>query len=248
MRQSHSGNPYLHCHEESRSLPKALHTIILEEASLELVPEKFRNHESCRLVEKRFGIPPEMQILDDNYHHAIVSKLSNAEKRGRPDIVHFSLLDTVSTPAYLEDLVKVYVHTVNNVTIKLESGVRLPRTFERFCGVMAKLLSGKLEEKEKDLFHVSNEKIEELVSSIDAKRVVCLSTTGVPKDIDSFVRDVSSEKAIWMIGGFARGHIEDDTRSLATDVISFSKHSLAAQVVSARLCFAIEKALDKQDI
>ena len=30
---------------------------------LELVPKKFRNHDSCKLVENRFGIPPELQYL-----------------------------------------------------------------------------------------------------------------------------------------------------------------------------------------
>lgn len=223
-------------------LPKPHHSIILEEASLELVPEKFRKHESCKLVEQRFGVPPEMQILDDNYHHGIVSKLPNPEKRGRPDIVHFALLDIVSTPAYMEDLVEVYVHTVNNVTIKLESGVRLPRTFERFCGVMAKLLSGKLEEKESELFQVTSEMSSQLVSSIDAKRVVCLTTEGLPKDIVSFVRDAHPEKILWIVGGFARGHFVEETKSLATDIISISKYPLAAHVVSARLCFAIENA------
>ena len=91
-----------------------------------------------------------MQILDDNYHQQLIAKLSNREKRGRPDIVHFALLDITSTPAYMEGLVEVYVHTINNTTIKILGGVRLPRTFQRFCGVMAKVLSGKMEEKEKD--------------------------------------------------------------------------------------------------
>ncbi len=57
----------------------------------------------------------------------------------------------------MEGLVEVYVHTINNTTIKILSGVRLPRTFQRFCGVMAKVLSGKMEEKEKELFEIKNE-------------------------------------------------------------------------------------------
>ena len=40
---------------------------------------------------------------------------------------------------------------------------------------------------------------------------------------------------------FPRGHFGDDVKSLATDVISVSKYSLAAHVVTARLCFAIEQ-------
>lgn len=224
-----------------------MHSIILEEASLELVPSKYKSHSSCRLVENRFGIPPAMQILDDNYHHQLMVKLSNREKRGRPDIVHFALLDITSTPAFMEGLVKVYLHTINNTTIKFLSGVRLPRTFERFCGVMAKLLSGKMEEKEKRLFEVRNEEAtDQLVSSIDSERVVCLSTEGLPKDLLSFVRDFHSrdESATWIVGGFPHGHFGDEVKSLATDIISISKYSLAAHVVTGRLCFAIESSWD----
>jgi rRNA small subunit pseudouridine methyltransferase Nep1 len=225
-------------------LSKSLHSIILEEASLELVPEKFRKHDSCKLVENRFGIPPVMQILDDNYHHQLIAKLSIREKRGRPDIVHFALLDITSAPAYMEGIVEVYVHTVNNVTIRILSGVRLPRTFLRFSGVMAKVLSGKMDEKERELFEVKNEhSIDQLVSSIDPDRVICLTAEGVPKDLLSFVHDVHSkkEKAAWIVGGFPRGHFGDDVKSLATDIISISKYSLTAHVVTARLCFAIEQ-------
>jgi len=225
-------------------MPKPAHSIILEEASLELVPERFRKHESCKLVENRFGIPPEMQILDDNYHHQLIAKLSNREKRGRPDIVHFALLDITSTPAYMENLVEIYVHTINNTTIKILSGVRLPRTFQRFCGVMAKVLSGKMEEKENELFETRNEQaIDQLVSSIDAERVICLTSEGVPKDLPAFAWDIHSkqDKATWIVGGFPHGHFGDDVKSIATDIISISKYSLAAHVVTARLCFAIEQ-------
>lgn len=220
------------------------HSIILEEASLELVPAKFQRHRSCKLIENRSDVQPELQILDDNYHHEIISKLPDSAKRGRPDIVHFALLDIVSTPAYMEDLVEVYVHTVNDVTIRLKSGVRLPRSFERFCGVIAKLLSGKLEDKEMKLFEIRDETIESLISSIHAERVVCLTSEGLSEDIVEFARGANSGegKAVWIIGGFARGHFDDSVKSLASDIISISNHSLAAQVICSRLCFAIEKA------
>ncbi len=217
--------------------------IILEESTLELVPAKFRRHESCRLVEERFGIPPEMQILDDNYHHKLITKLSNKEKRGRPDIVHFALLDITSTPAYMEDLVEVYVHTVNNETIRLLPKVRLPRTLQRFCGVMAKVLADKIEQQKKELFELKkDDTIEHLVTSIDAERVVCLTTEGVGTDLLPFAKEIHSknEKAIWIVGGFPRGHFGDDVKSLATDVISISRYSLTANVVTSRICYAFE--------
>src|SRR5579864_5248010 len=108
------------------------HAIILEEASLEVVPKRFWNDEACREVQERFGVPPEAQILDRNYHSRIVRRLGNPEKRGRPDIVHFALLDITSTPAYQEGCVQPIIHTINDQTIFVKPGVRLPRTEQRF--------------------------------------------------------------------------------------------------------------------
>ncbi|MGI0090316.1 MAG: 16S rRNA methyltransferase, partial [Nitrososphaerales archaeon] len=131
---------------------KPKHSIIIEEASLELVPQKFWNHVSCKHVESRFGVQPSKQLLDDNFHHAMITKLPNPEKRGRPDIVHIALLDITSTPAYFDGLVQVYIHTVGNSTIRINGGVRLPRTFQRFSGVISKILSNETDEQEKRLF------------------------------------------------------------------------------------------------
>ena len=133
------------------------------------------------------------------------------------------------------------------MTIRIMQGVRLPRSFQRFYGVMAKLLSGKIEEKEKMLFETNREEsIDQLVSLIDSERVICLSSEGGLKDLPTFVQDIHSKKesATWIVGGFPHGHFGDDVKSLATDIISISKHSLAAHVVTARLCFAIESTRD----
>ena len=195
-------------------------------------------------MEERFGIPPNMQILDDNYHHQLIVKLVDQMKHGRPDVVHFALLDTTGTPAFIDNLIDVYIHTLANTTVKVLPGVRPPRTLQRFCGVMSKVLTGKSGNEEKRLFEVTNEQsIKELVDSIDSKRVVSLTTEGVSSDIFQFLRKTAvSENYTWIIGGFARGHFSEDVKALSSDMISISKYSLSAHVIAARLCFAIESA------
>ena len=91
-------------------------------------------------MEARFGVPPQSQILDDNFHHKIIATIPENEKRGRPDIVHFALLDIVSTPAYKMDLIRPIIRTINGEVIVVKKGVRLPRTELRFYGVMSKIL------------------------------------------------------------------------------------------------------------
>jgi rRNA small subunit pseudouridine methyltransferase Nep1 len=224
------------------------HTIILEDASLELVPKKFWTHEACRLYEARFGIPPESQILDDNFHHAIIEKLHEREKKGRPDVVHFALLDIMSTPAYEKNFIQPIIHTLNKATIVVRDGVRPPRTELRFNGVMSKILRGDMGPAEERLFAVRAYcESRDLVKSLKAKCVFCLSTQGVLGDLRDYVAKIKNEAgdstSVWIVGGFARGHLSEEVKSLADEVISISDRPLPAHVVTARLSYEIERSL-----
>ena len=184
-----------------------------------------------------------LQILDENYHHQIIRGLQNSDKRGRPDIVHLALLDISSTPAFIEELVEVYVHTVLNQTIKVKPGVRLPRTLHRFCGVLAKVLSGLADAKEDDLFELfKDETLLHLLSRVARSKVVCLTTEGRMTDILSYVKSlvVIPSNTTWLVGGYAHGHFSEEAKAVSTDIISISKYHLPAHVVTGRLCFAIE--------
>ena len=54
----------------------------------------------------------------------ISGKIKLAWKRGRPDIAHFALLEALSTPLYLEGLLDVYIHTIDNKVIKVGPDLR----------------------------------------------------------------------------------------------------------------------------
>jgi rRNA small subunit pseudouridine methyltransferase Nep1 len=222
------------------------HSIILEEASLELVPKRFWNHESCKIVEARFGLPPQSQILDDNFHHKIIVDMSENEKRGRPDIVHFALLDIVSTPAYLRGLIRPIIRTVNGDVILIKENVRLPRTELRFNGVMSKILRKETSLSEARLFDFKEgQTIGELVESLNLSKVSCLSTEGIEKDLSDLVatltKETSDDSIGWIVGGFARGHFSEEVKKLADDLISISNYALASHVVTARLAYEIER-------
>jgi len=222
------------------------HSVILEEASLELVPKRFWNHESCKIVEAKFGVPPQSQILDDNFHHKIIADMSENEKRGRPDIVHFALLDIVSTPAYQSGLIRPVIHTVNGDVIIIKENVRLPRTELRFYGVMSKILRKEAGLNEARLFDYKEaQTIGELVESLDLSRVFCLSIEGIRRDLSDLVATRANETSDypigWIVGGFARGHFSEEAKKLADELISISSYPLAAHVVTARLSYEIER-------
>lgn len=42
----------------------------------------------------------------------------------------------LDSPLNRADLLQIYIHTVNNVLIEVNPQTRIPRTFDRFCGLM----------------------------------------------------------------------------------------------------------------
>ncbi|MHB8568058.1 MAG: hypothetical protein ACYC7D_07990 [Nitrososphaerales archaeon] len=222
------------------------HIIVIEDASLEIVPDEIVSHSSCKLVQKRFNVPPALQILDDNFHGQAMRNLNDREKRGRPDVVHFALLDITSTPLYIQCKVAVFVHTIKDVTIQLKDNVRLPRTLNRFNGVISKILSGEVSQDEKRLFEFTrSQSFSELISEMKPSKVISFSTLGSPEELGNQVAEISmsaSERILWIIGGFPFGHFDQEVIKGSDQVISISQYSLPAHVVSARLCYELESS------
>jgi rRNA small subunit pseudouridine methyltransferase Nep1 len=102
----------------------SLLSLIIAEAALETVPKSIAKHQAVVKHAARKGKPVEVMLLDRSYHHSAMLKLENAERRGRPDLVHFALLEATSTPLYRKNLLNVYVHTVANKVIFLKENVR----------------------------------------------------------------------------------------------------------------------------
>ena len=81
-------------------------TIILTESSLELIPESMHNHPSVKAYSKKFKKIPSNTLLDNSWHFAAMKGLENEIKRGRPDIIHLTLLSLCTSPAFYENKIK----------------------------------------------------------------------------------------------------------------------------------------------
>jgi rRNA small subunit pseudouridine methyltransferase Nep1 len=116
-------------------------TIIFFESALELIPESMRKHPLIRkkwqqnLKKKNRGI-----LLDGALHRPIVDNLEDKERRGRPDIIHHSLLNIVYSPLFEEGKIQVFIHTRNDLCIKIPPQWRVPVNYNRFCGLFSQLL------------------------------------------------------------------------------------------------------------
>ena len=67
------------------------------------------------------------------------SNLEFAWKRGRPDIVHFALIEALSTPLFFNNLLQVYVSTISNQVVYIGENLRIPKSYPRFEGLMIDL-------------------------------------------------------------------------------------------------------------
>ncbi|MGD2249448.1 MAG: 16S rRNA methyltransferase [Candidatus Methanofastidiosia archaeon] len=114
-------------------------TLVIAEAALEVVPKSLVTHPVIVKSAKKRGKPPQKILLDSNYHHSAMKTLKDAQKRGRPDIVHVSLLCALESVVNKRGDLNVYVHTYNDDIIYINPETRIPRSYNRFCGLMEKL-------------------------------------------------------------------------------------------------------------
>ena len=126
-------------------------TFILAESALETVPQELWKHPAIENYSEKKGKSPRLIVLDRSYHHAAMEGMKDGEKRGRPDIVHFSLLEALGSPLNREGLLKVYVHTFDDHVISVDPQTRLPKNYNRFIGLMEQLFDGGLSRRKSAL-------------------------------------------------------------------------------------------------
>ncbi|MDG6926568.1 MAG: ribosome biogenesis protein [Nitrososphaerota archaeon] len=214
--------------------------LIIAEAALELVPPEIAGHASVRNDAERRGAKTSEILLDRSIHHHAMLKLPESEKRGRPDLVHLTLLSVTSTPLYLSGRVKVFIHTRENVVLELKEGTRPPKSYARFRDLARKLL---VERPESGLIVAHDSTIPELLSKIKTDLVVGLSTQGRISTFDEVaVELLKAVNPTVLVGGFPKGHFTSETMSWLHLVIRVHPDALDAHVVAARLIYEVERA------
>ncbi len=225
--------------------PKEVVTIILAESSLELVPREIAWHPSVRKWARRRGKSPTETVLDVSLHYSAMKNLRDRERRGRPDIVHFSLLEALSSPLNLEGRLRFVVHTINDYTIFVDPSTRIPRNYLRFVGLMEQVL-----EHGRAPVGSPNPLIEavamdypNLLRELGVEETVLLDEGGVREKPREICR-VALEKGIPItIGGFPRGSFSPTVRALARYVYSVYPRTLDTWVVVSRIISGCEELL-----
>ncbi|CAE6492288.1 ribosome biogenesis protein [Candidatus Nitrosotenuis uzonensis] len=218
-------------------------SLIIAEASLELVPKELWHHNAVASYCKRVSKRPSEVLLDNSWHFGAMKGLQNEIKRGRPDIVHFCLLEACTIPLYDDDEIQVFVHTLHDKVIEVGRGVRMPKSYHRFAGIMEKLFAEKkITSGDQTLFALKDMTFSELVDKIKPDKVIGLS----PQGQESNYYDAASRctnKSCLVVGGFPKGDFEDSTKKRIDTFLSVEKRSLEAHVVMARTLYEYEKTI-----
>ena len=230
-------------------------SIVLAESALEIIPSELRNHPLIINYSKKVGKKIDDVFLDKSYHYSAM-KGKNIDfiwKRGRPDLIHISLLSILSTPLFLKNLVDVYIHTIDNKVIFIGEQVHIPKSYRRFEGLLTKLYQEKEIKYDKKDYNKYLLKIEKnmtldnlLDKIIKPDKVIGFSSTGILKDLKNIVYEnieTNNKKIVFVIGGFQSGDFSQSTRERFHMTYSISKEQLEAHVVLSRLVYECENHL-----
>ena len=219
--------------------------LVLAEAALEIVPENLWSHPAVRNHSKRRDRPPNQLLLDRSLHHAAMKNLRNSEKRGRPDIIHFVLLEVLGSPLNRRGHLKVYVHTIKDYVITVDSTTRLPRNYNRFIGLIEKLFQrNRVPDEGKTLLKLDNKTLQQLLTEIGADYVLAFSRHGNPRTLQNVVPKLLTKKnPAVVIGGFPHNHFLKTTQDIVDEVVCIDPEMLDAWTVASRVIYEYECAL-----
>jgi len=217
--------------------------LILGEAGIELVPKELWFHKVIKSYAQRRDKKPSEVLLDISYHYSAMKKLKDWKKRGRPDITHLCLLETLESPLNKRGMLEVYVHTYDNKVIYVNPNVRLPRHYMRFVGLMEQLLiEGRVPpQADEPLLEVKKGGIRELINELNPSRMFLLDEAGIRVKVMELAEQLAKERRpALIIGAFQAGEFSDDIKGLTNNVISIYESPLSAWTVVSRVLTGVE--------
>ena len=217
-------------------------SLILAESSLELVPEDLKSHPSVISHAKKLNKRPTEILLDNSWHYAAMKGMNNEMKRGRPDLVHFSILEATTIPLYYENKIKIFIHTINDKVISIGKKVHIPKSYHRFEGLVEKLFLEKTIKTDRELLSIQNKSFSELINDLNPSQTIGLSTLGKSNSFEKISSNLLKNSCI-VIGGFQKGHFSESIKNTFTHMFSIGALTLESHVVVSRILYEYEKTI-----
>jgi len=213
---------------------------MLVESALELMPKEIRKNPAVVNDARRRGKDASEILLDRSFHHSAMTRLRDSEKRGRPDLVHVTLLSITGTPLYAEGQVKAFVHTCDGLVLEVAERTRIPKNYLRFRGLMEEALTDR---PRQGLIKVHSMGVKELAKMVSSDEVFGLSVQGKMTPLEELAKMVAAARnPSVIVGGFPHGHFSPETLSVVNQLLRMNTKPLEAHVVASRVIYEVEKA------
>lgn len=207
---------------------------LLVDAQLELVPAEVAGHPQVRAHARAQNKKPSDLLLDQNAHRQACKQLPDGDRRGRPDIVQYTLLNLLESPLCKDGELEVAVHTLDGTLVRIRSDTRLPRGEQRFHGLLAKVLrDGRSQDRDPLLWSEGRRTPAEVLATLARGPVLRLDEAGTPlRPADLFARTDGGDLTL-VLGAFPRGDYPEAWRTAAPETVSIHPEPLNAWVVAA---------------
>ncbi|TFG15972.1 MAG: hypothetical protein EU533_09445 [Promethearchaeota archaeon] len=204
--------------------------LILAESGIEIISKELRSHPSVKknIRAKNYS----SQLLDNALHHSAMHKLEDSKKRGRPDILHLCLLNALGSSLNKKGLLELYIHTIHDKIFKIQTDIRITRNFNRFKGLMAKLLiDGRIGAIGSELISPFDGDLNDLIISYEHNEVILFSSNGklIEDPQKLYPKDLNTNVTI-IIGTFQKASFNPDLKKLPDKLVAISPYSLDAWV------------------
>lgn len=204
---------------------------------------ELQRHNSVTASARRFNKKPSEILLDISWHFAAMKGIKNEIKRGRPDLIHFSLLEACSIPLYFENRLNVFIHTIDDKVISIGQNVRLPKSYHRFIGLVEKLYDTKeIKENSNTLLTLKDMSFGELIRKINPEQTIALSSKGIKSSYQKLAEEIKNNTCL-VVGGFSKGQFSDKNKEYFDKMVSVDNNPLEAHIIISRILYEYEKRI-----
>ncbi|MEN3047920.1 MAG: hypothetical protein ABDH63_03965 [Candidatus Caldarchaeales archaeon] len=219
--------------------------LVIAEAAIELVPRELWREPDVVSYCRRRKKDVRWTLLDSSYHHRAMRGLSDGHRRGRPDIVHFALLEALGSPLNLSGMLGVHVHTWDNRWIRVNPATRLPRVYDRFKGLIEQLYKeGRVASGDGAvLLEMEESDLRGVLERLGPGTRVLLHESGDDMEAAIGAGSVGVDDMKLIVGGFPHGDFSREVLEAADIRLRVSSHRLDAWVAVSRALCLLERRL-----
>ncbi|MEM0156600.1 MAG: 16S rRNA methyltransferase [Thermoplasmataceae archaeon] len=215
---------------------RSMLSLVVLDAELETIPDIMLDDYSIRIQAKKRGKSASKILLDSNFMHAAIERYFPGEsnRRGRPDIIFHLLMTSLESILNKKSGLRVIIHTRNNLIIEINPSIRLPKSYNRFVGLMEDLFDKEAVGSQSETLMKITHGDWRNALSVAGGEPILLSPRGIPGKI-SEVFHGEGDKAV-IIGGFSQGDFISDVYSLGAGISIYPDELTIWSVAMESIC------------